>query len=161
MAFKIRLNPETHRLTNLPGEKHPHKCQRCGAGKKLERWIECDHNDKPEHLWLVLCKDCGAAVIEKHPRLYIPVPMFGPVPGCMTVCVECIFRDGVRCKNPDAQINGGKVGLKYDQEPPAWGFIDGPRYRGRIAIYQGPVKACSGFRKAHDQGCDCSACCPN
>lgn len=142
---KHRVTPETHRLTDLPGEKHPHVCQRCGSRelKKLSRWIEHDHNDQVEYKWLVLCERCGDEVIAQHPRLYKQVQRFEPLPGCMTVCIDCRHRDGVLCKCPMAQINGGP-GMEYDTKPYAFAFVDGPRFRGRVAMYEKPVSKCTG-----------------
>lgn len=151
-----RMNEQTHRLTDLPGERHPLICQQCGgccggdpdgSGKarimrtSLDRWQECDHDDKPEHRLIVLCSKCSGRMIEPHPRLYHRLHVNDPWPGCMEICVTCKFRDGIKCSHPDAKINGGN-GVMLTVGAPMRGFIDGAKYRGPFCHYPYPPKAC-------------------
>lgn len=151
-----RMNHQTHRLTDFPGERHPLICQQCGGctggdpsgdGKArivrtgLDRWQECDHNDKPEHRLIVLCRKCSERMIEPHPRLYHRLHENDPWPGCMEICVTCKFRDGIKCSHPDAKINGGN-GVMLSVGTPIRGFIDGAKYRGPFVHYPFPPKAC-------------------
>ena len=166
----MSLNPETHRLTDLPKEKHPRKCQRCGLEGQTERmcsddvrrwkerheripnptltiWQEHDHRDQPEMRFVVLCGKCSDECVEQHPRLYKPHTPNTPIPGCSTVCLDCRWREGVTCKCPRAKVNGGE-GLKWDCEQPSVAFVDGTRGGRRVgwreAIYHTPAKGCSG-----------------
>lgn len=108
--MKPHMNEQTHRLTDhvgSTGERHPEKCQHCGDHRNLTRWQEHDHNDRPEHRVIVLCKACSDRMIEPHPRLYRPLNVNDPWPGCMEICIDCRLRDGVRCTSPAAKCNGG------------------------------------------------------
>ena len=150
-----RMNEQTHRLTDLPGERHPEICQQCGGvvfgdpsgdGKTrilvtLDRWQECDHNDRPENRLIVLCNVCSKRMIEPHPRLYHRLSPNHPWPGCMAICVRCRWRDGVTCKHPSAKVNGGS-GVMVTIGKPIQGFIDGPKYRGRFTEYPSPASDC-------------------
>lgn len=155
------LNPETTRLTDLkPENRHPWRCQFCfkeGRYKSfvlakrdghvrlsfpnLRRWRECDHNDKPEHRLLVLCGDCEKRTIKDAPRLYIALDDNDPWPGCMAICVDCRWRQGVSCSHPSAIANGG-AGVLITLPKALHGFIDGQNYRGRITVYSGPATGC-------------------
>ena len=146
------MNPETHRLTDLPGEKHPFVCQKCGGSDRqgfgnglmrisLSRWKEHDHHDKPEFKLLVLCNKCSKEVIEQHPRLYARLQDNQPWPGCMDLCLDCIFRQGVSCVNPKAQANGGP-GVMITVAKPVTAMVDGCRYRGPMALWMKPPTAC-------------------
>ena len=165
-----RLNEQSARLTDAGKfERHPMICQLCGQrgyieplncsrahlklvpefrdAEMLKRWQEHDHNDTPEYRVIVLCDPCADRVIVPHPRLYKPLNATFPFPGCMEICVACIHRDGVLCKNPAAQVNGGP-GLKYDIGEPATAFFDGTRNGRRSGwretFYPEPAKGCSG-----------------
>lgn len=147
-----RMNEQTHRLTDLPGERNPFVCQQCGGSNlanhgngimrlSLDRWQECDHNDKPEAKILVLCNVCSKRMIQPHPRLYHKLDTNAPWPGCMALCVDCTHRDGIRCAHPQAKANGGK-GVMLQLSKPVRGFIDGPAYRGRFEQYPKPPLGC-------------------
>ncbi len=146
-----RLTPSTHRLTDLPGQHHPQRCQLCGEFDPLEgiktgqgilsRWQECDHDDRPEPKLIVLCDTCSKRVIRPHPRLYIQLGPNDPWPGCMAICLDCKLRDGTRCTSSDAKANGGP-GVMLTITPPVHGIIDGTRYRGRICMWTAPASAC-------------------
>ncbi len=152
------MNTETHRLTSLPGEKHPFICQRCGGvtgrdifkddGRariirtSLDRWQEHDHHDKPENKVLVLCNKCSKEVIEQHPRLYSRLQTNEPWPGCMELCVDCKFRDGVSCTHPRAKANGGP-GVMINIQKPSHALVDGRNYRGPLTLWHSPPKGCA------------------
>lgn len=145
------MNTSTHRLTDLPGEKHPQKCQLCGEFDALEvikvgqgilnRWREHDHHDRPEHRVIVLCKSCSDRVIKPHPRLYEALQPSEPFPGCMAICLECKHRSGVSCTHPDAKANGGN-GVMITIEKPIMAMVDGRKYRGPLAMWKSPASAC-------------------
>lgn len=146
------LNTSTHRLTDLPGEKHPQKCQLCGAfdpllglpgvvRHSLDRWREHDHHDRPENRVIVLCDKCAKRVIKPHPRLYERLQANEPFPGCMALCVDCKFRDGVTCTHTDAKANGGN-GVMITIEKPIMAMVDGRNYRGPLAMWGAPASAC-------------------
>lgn len=154
--MSARMNHQTHRLTDLPGERHPLICQQCGGSNvsdpdgsgnarimrtSLDRWQECDHEDKPEAKLIVLCSKCSERMIKPHPRLYHQLHDNHPWPGCMALCVNCRFRDGIKCTHPDAKINGGN-GVMLTVPKPITGFVDGAKYRGRFIQYSSPASAC-------------------
>jgi hypothetical protein len=139
------LNTETHRLTDLPGEKHPLKCQLCGRTKEdgvwPSRWQEHDHHDKPENRLIVLCRACSDRVIKPHPRLYSERQANQPWPGCMPLCVDCKLRSGVTCTSPDAKTNGG-AGVMLTVSKPFSAMVDGSRYCGPMLLWPHPAEAC-------------------
>jgi hypothetical protein len=147
-----RLNMATHRLTDLPGEKHPRVCQKCGGSNRpdagnglmrlsLDRWQECDHNDHREARVIVLCNKCSAAIIEPHPRLYHRLQPNDPFPGCMDLCVDCKLRSGVSCTAPEAKANGGP-GVMITIQKPFGAMVDGKNYRGPMTLWPAPATAC-------------------
>lgn len=149
----------------LTGPRDRHHCQACGAANRLRTkselssgpgsrhldnvtgWIEHDHNDTPEPIVVFLCCECATRLIEPHVRLYRELEKNAPMPGAMPLCDNCRHRDGVRCANPQAKINGGP-GLKVKQAPPSRGFWDstrnGRRVGGQFCIYTAPPSACNG-----------------
>lgn len=139
----------------LPYQRHPNICQGCGAGgldlaarAEHQRWIECDEDDKPTAVVVLLCKACSEREIEKHPRLYESIPKNAPRPGTMELCLECRHRDGLACKHPDAKANGG-AGIAIFGQQPTRGFWDGTDKRGRrtggvLTIYPTPPQRCAG-----------------
>lgn len=158
---KPYLNPETNRLTDMPGERNPCVCRRCGGvtggdptgdGKmrilrtSVDRWQECDHNDKPEDKLIVLCNKCAKEIIEQHPRLYHKLTPNNPWPGAMAICMRCMFRDGTACLHPDAKANGGP-GVMLTIAKPYHAMVDGRNYRGPLTIWPAPAEACKQFAK--------------
>jgi hypothetical protein len=149
---KPHMNTATHRLTDGPGERHPHVCQQCGgsnrpmAGNGLLRlelsiWQEHDHNDRPEPRYLVLCNVCSKRMIEPHPRLYSRVETNKPIAGLMDLCVGCRLRDGIGCTSPRAKANGG-VGVAVKITPPINAMVDGRNYRGPAQMWPKPAESC-------------------
>jgi hypothetical protein len=153
-----RVTPETHRLTDIEGEKHPMICQSCGGSDDpafgnglirhaLLRWQECDHNDQPEPRLLALCNKCSARLIEQHPRLYRSIDPNAPWPGCMRLCIDCRYRQGVSCTHPKSKLNGGP-GLAITCGRPLTAFVDGTRGGRRTGwveqVYTTPPTACEG-----------------
>ena len=53
------------RLENAPADELGFT----GPGK-LQRWQECDGQDRPEPVLVILCPDCSRLLIGPHPRLY-------------------------------------------------------------------------------------------
>lgn len=148
------LSPLTPRLTNqCTQEKHPYVCQACGGSNKptygnglmresMGRWQECDHNDKPEpYNFIVLCTKCQRSVLDPHPRLYISISDNAPMPGCMAICIDCDFRDGIKCKHPAAKENGG-TGVMLTIARPSHAMVDGRDYRGPITLWPAPASDC-------------------
>lgn len=140
------LTPESPRLSrDLLGPKHPERCQHCGGTEGLTRQRECDHNNKPEHIYVVLCAKCEKKFVKKHPRLYIELQPFEPAPGCMPLCVDCAHRDGTTCRHPDSAPSGGRgMALRYPkQSAPMHLYFGGGKGRW-IRFYTGPVTGCRG-----------------
>lgn len=144
----------------LDGPRHPRMCQGCGAehdavigsGAKalritLLRWQECDENDQPTPVIVVLCRSCSDALVEAHPRLYRQVSKYQPLPGTMDLCAACRHRDGLRCAHPDLRANGG-IGLEIRFPQPEVAFVDGikdgRRFGYRQTLYTGPPTSCAG-----------------
>ena len=136
----------------LAGPRDPRLCQSCGVphhpGNPLARWLEADSRDAftVASRVVVLCRRCSDRTIEPHARLYEPLPNGAAFAGCMSVCIRCNHRSGVRCESPELKSNGGP-GLKvaWEHEPLA-AFVD---YAGGGALtrfYSGPVVDCSGRR---------------
>lgn len=121
-------------------------CQRCSRpGPRVTAWVEHDHNDKPEPIYVFLCEGCSNELIEPHIRLYREARQNEPLPGIMDICEHCPHRKGSRCESPLAQFNGGPgLDYKLDSDSVSTAFIDGPKFRGRIAIFHKPVSYCSG-----------------
>lgn len=132
--------------------RHPDVCQSCGATtlEERNRWQECDEEDLPEPIVVVLCTSCSDRLIEKHPRLYHQLERNQPWPGAMPLFVECGFRCALRCSHPDLKANGGP-GLRLKAPPKLTGFWDGrggpkggKRVGGMFTHYTGPVASCAG-----------------
>lgn len=121
--------------------------QTMNAFDSVTGWVEHDHNDQPEPIVVFLCHTCAAKLIEPHVRLYRELEKNAPLPGAMALCDDCRHRDGVRCANPKAKINGGP-GLSVKQAQPHVGFWDGTRggkrVGGRFCIYTEPPRDCNG-----------------
>lgn len=111
----------------------PAVCQRCfaaeGGDVMLHRWREHDDADQPTDVVIVLCGKCEH-IIEPHPRLYSRLHVFEPHPGTMRICVDCVYRAGLRCGHPDLTANGG-TGLKLTFPKPGVMFVDGKTKGGK------------------------------
>ena len=142
----MKISPKAPRLSEtLNPFRSRQQCQQCG-GPGAHGWIEHDHNDQPEPIYIFLCPHCERQLIERHPRLYRQFSPNEPLPGVMDICAKCINREGSRCKCPLATFNGGaEPGLKIDIPTPASAFVDGPKFRGRLAIWHSPATGCSGL----------------
>jgi len=148
------LHGGSPRLTEeIKGTLHPWICQHCGGSNRqgfgsgimrlsITRWQECDHNDRPENKLIVLCEKCGRSIIGPHVRLYIQLPANNPWPGCMDICVDCEFRNGVTCSHPAAKWNGG-TGVMLTIAAPARAMVDGCNYRGPVTLWPSPASACA------------------
>lgn len=83
------------------------RCQLCGGGDlPLTVFEQCDEDDQPEGRLLTACsrRECSRR-IKDHPRLYRDVDVR---PGAIAaLCVDCVHRDGLRCRHPDLRANGG------------------------------------------------------
>ncbi|HYG36368.1 MAG TPA: hypothetical protein VEC99_16360 [Clostridia bacterium] len=146
---QVKVFIDSPRLTTTcKGPVHPHVCQCCGEAlrlgkgeRNLTRWQEHDHQDKPEFRVVALCKTCENRLIEKHPRLYRSLQDNEPWPGCMDLCLDCRYREGVSCRHVDAKANGGK-GVAISIARPISAMVDGEKYSGPIHLWQEPAKAC-------------------
>jgi hypothetical protein len=102
------LTKDTPRLTvTLTGPRDPHSCASCGELHPEEVWQECDHFDKPEPLFLLLCAKCSKRLIKPHERLYIDHQRNEPLPGTMDLCDNCIHRTGYACSQTKAHGGPG------------------------------------------------------
>lgn len=134
---------------SLAGPKHPNQCQSCGLAPTdlalLDRWLECDDNDRPEPRVVVLCRPCTESLIEPHPRLYKLLAPHQPMPGVMGICLDCRHRDGVTCTNPSAQINGGRgLAITFPKPTPIHVCRNPRSLSGWIHLFHGPATACGG-----------------
>jgi hypothetical protein len=111
-------------------------------------WQEHDSRDEPEPIAVMLCTRCSARLINPHPRLYNRIPPNAPFAGIMELCVDCRFRDGVRCTHPDLKANGG-TGLVVDADQGARAHVNLGGGRGAfLTIYREPPRACVGRRES-------------
>lgn len=140
-------DPNWPRLSNMFGGPlhHPLECGKClrqaselPVGKSLAVWEEHDHDDKPEHIYIVLCEPCSKKIVKPHPRLYSRKQQHEPMPGVMPTCHDCKLRNGLICKSPLLRKNGG-AGLPLSYPDPARALVDGAHYRGPITLFTGPV----------------------
>lgn len=148
----MTISPSAPRLTDLTGTKHPFICQSCGGSAEpglgngllrltVNRWQEHNHQDKPEHKILVLCEACARRLIKPHPRLYEQLHHNQPWPGCMAICLDCKFREGIDCKHPNAKANGG-TGVMLTIGKPIHALVDGPDYSGPMTMWPSAASAC-------------------
>lgn len=132
----------------LTGPKHPNECQSCGAAPDdhvlLTRWLECEDSDREEAIVVVLCRQCSDRLIEPHPRLYRQLAPHEPMVGVLQLCVGCVHRDGVRCTNPAAQINGGPGLEVVFPKPTRIHVYFGGGRGGWKHLYHGHATECSG-----------------
>lgn len=112
----------------LPHRKHPEVCQACGMERPMgdddgpHAWQEHDGADQPEPIVVMLCPACAKRLIDRHPRLYRELARNEPMPGVLLLCLDCRYRDGVRCTHLDLKANGGP-GLALRIAPPMTGIM--------------------------------------
>lgn len=93
---------------DLTGPRSYDACQHCGlVSDALQTWQEHDQDDKPEVVYLRLCKPCSETLIEPHPRLYAKLDPGAPAPGAMPCCEGCKHCEHLRCHSPMLKDNGG------------------------------------------------------
>ena len=132
----------------LRGPREPGTCARCGSTDGVNKWRECDGDDKPTDVVILVCDACEPA-IEKHPRLYIDLHKNAPTPGCMEICRACVHREGVTCTHAMLKANGGP-GLGIPTPVPTVFWVDGTtkgggRRRGwRDVVYPFEPRECAG-----------------
>lgn len=121
-------------------------CQSCGKEDRVDlppqRWQECDDDDKPTLVVVLLCKACAESIIEPHPRLYTRLHYNQPFPGVMPVCDACIHRQGPLCTHHSLRANGGP-GLEMKFPQPSIALVHGKGFGGPVYIWHGPV-SCEG-----------------
>lgn len=133
----------------LTGPRDIRYCQSCGGQGDLERWLEHDDRDVPEPIIVSLCPTCAGRLIEPHPRLYRRLMRSEPMPGAMPICLDCQYRDGTRCRSPQAAINGGP-GLQYEPMLQRVHVCRSPRRLSGWHWIGGPVEKCSGKETADE-----------
>lgn len=128
-------------------------CQKCGHADpsplyplKVSAWIEHDHKDRPQAIYVFLCEACSKEIIEPHIRLYRQAQQFEPLPGIMDLCADCRWREGSRCTNPVAAFNGGaEPGLKIDINGASRAHINYGGGKGEwLWMFTEPATGCSG-----------------
>ncbi len=93
----------------------------------------------------VLCLACSMRLIDKHPRLYAGLDPNEPAPGCMAICLDCRHRDGTRCANPAAKINGGPGVEIFIAKPSRMHVCRSPRrLSGWVTSWKSPARDCTG-----------------
>lgn len=123
------------RLSETLPYREATRCNRCGrtlpGAHDLQIWQEHDELDRPQAIFVVLCKPCADRVVEPHARLYRLVLGNEPCPGVMDQCSACTHRHELRCRCPDMLANGGP-GVAF-AAPDGWVHIQmaGPGGRGR------------------------------
>jgi len=111
-------------------------------------WQEHDSRDEPAPIAVMLCTRCSPRLIDPHPRLYHRIPPNAPFAGIMDLCVDCRFRDGVRCTHPALKANGG-AGLVVDADPGARAHVNlGGGHGTFLTIYRDPPRACAGRQES-------------
>lgn len=136
-------------LTDHPAR--PDLCQACGekhrSGNPIGRWQECDDQDHPERVFVVLCRECAEEIIEDHPRLYVEINNVQVVLGCMSVCGDCKHRDRFNsCQSPSSSAHGGE-GMWLHPAPQRVHICNRSK-KGRPSgwywLTQGVITECSG-----------------
>jgi hypothetical protein len=131
----------------LTHARAPELCQSCGQRvmqhRGLERWLECDDQDRPTNTVVILCARCSKNIIEPHPRLYRQLLDGEPFPGVMPVCNGCRFTESLKCTCPAAKINGGE-GLFF-LPPPSRVHLNAGKRSGWYWLGP-PIETCSGFQ---------------
>lgn len=132
---------------SLPHQRNPETCQACGItalldeSVDLQAWQEHDEQDRREPIIVMLCAACAKKLIKKHPRLYRHLGVFEPFPGCMPICVACVYRDQLDCGHPDLKANGGD-GLVLRYSEPDEAIMCGP-HCDVVTLWHGQAK-CEG-----------------
>jgi hypothetical protein len=135
----------------LPHKAHPHLCQNCESSRDLMVAAECDGADQPTPTLIIVCRRCWETVVVPHPRLYHDLPVNAPIPGAMALCIDCVQRDGLRCRA--AKVNGGP-GITVTAAKPMVVHIDGrdpktgKRFGRWLQDYSSPPSACTGRKTA-------------
>ena len=135
--------------------RRPFDCQRCGAippvgGEPLTAWQEHNDADRPETIFVLLCRKCADKVIEPHPRLYRRLSRNEPAPGVMQICSGCIYQIEGRCTSDLLRSRGGP-GLKFPGPDTTVHICRaGPKGRGRVGewlkMWSAEPTTCAGFR---------------
>lgn len=134
----------------LPYPRRLDTCQACGIGadmfgaELLQRWQECDAWDQPTPAVVVLCEPCGKRLIDPHPRLYVALHPWEPMPGAMLLCDGCTLQRDLACTSPAAKANGGP-GVELQYPAPIRGFVCvRPRSAsGPYVQWRGAVQSCA------------------
>lgn len=126
----------------LTGPRSPHECASCGDLNPGEMWQECDGKDKPEQVFILLCKACAKKLIKPHPRLYVSQQRNTPFPGLMEICDNCIYREGYVCDK--AKANGGPGILIQITRPYTAHIYARGGNSGWMKLYSLPAHGCSG-----------------
>lgn len=139
--------PNWPKLSETFPEQEPDLCNACRAqpiaGEGLTYWQECDDNDLPTLVFVVLCQACADQIIEPHPRLYRQKQANDIMPGAMPICGECIHRKGLGCQCPLAKANGGDgIDLKHSGQRVH--ICRRPRHMSGWTWIGGEVVSCSG-----------------
>lgn len=135
------------RLSRMVHRREMTTCQSCGhachVGSDADVWREHDDQDRPEEIFIVLCRRCADRIIEPHPRLYARQGRYDPMPGAMPVCQVCRHCVSLTCLSPLLLSKGGP-GLKIGGEPPTTAFVCKRGGRGgAVTIYSSP-RTCEG-----------------
>jgi hypothetical protein len=127
------------------------RCHLCGARAadcSLRLWRECDQRDQPllglDALLFVCDSKLCAALIEKHPRLYVEEQPGRPG-HFPELCGDCQHRDGLSCLHPDLKANGG-AGLSVTLSGFA-NIIICRRGKGGCSSPPRTATKCAGFEK--------------
>lgn len=123
--------------------------------EKVSAWIEHDHNDRREAIYVFLCEACGKRISEPHIRLYRQAQQHEPLPGIMDICADCKWRVLSRCTNPKAVFNGGaEPGLRIDIKGASKAHVYYGGGKGEwLWFFTEPATGCSGQElKAKNEG---------
>lgn len=149
----------------LEGPRAPDKCQSCGGSHSPEnplgRWQECDEWDKKTRVVVILCRSCSEKLIDAHPRLYHEVPTRSPYPGAMSICLDCIYRDGVSCNalqwKHSSSVHIGEIAaplansalleIRYSTKPTV-AHVCGGKRSGLYTFFPGAALECSAKKKS-------------
>ncbi len=106
-------------IDECQGPQSPRQCGRCGATKstrELDRFRYLDNDDEAERPRVLnLCESCAVELHDSDFRFHSqlqPLVDNKPWPGALEVCLGCMYRDGLDCRSPQAQLNGG-LGITF------------------------------------------------